>query len=53
MKPDVLKPLIKETAVTVSAVVTQLTNKIKSNIKKTLYRTAFDWVTDSLGRLIC
>ena len=57
MKPDVLKPLIKETAVTVSAVVTQLTNKIKSSIKKTLYRKTFDWGVDwgisLLGRLIC
>ena len=53
MKPDVLKPLIKETAVTVSAVVSTFANKIKKSIKKTLYRTAFDWVTDSLGRLIC
>ena len=34
MKPDVLKPLIKETAVTVSAVVSTFTNKIKAVSKR-------------------
>ena len=53
MKPDVLKPLIKETAVTVSAVVSTFTNKIKSSIKKTLYRKTFDWGIGLLGRLTC